>query len=149
MVNTLADDVNTMVDNQPIVQPEQRQEMREPWPQRPALAPRPESPELRPRPRTPETHPLSGLEHEQLLMRQKPRPAVPTWREAQAARSTADVDLYEQLLVESAGGDNLSDVPLPNVPLPDVPLPNVPLLDVSVPIVPVPEARPDGSVGDE
>jgi len=56
MVNRSADDVDTMVDNQPILLPEQGQEMREhtPWPQ--PLEPRP-------RPRTLETHPLSGLEH--------------------------------------------------------------------------------------
>jgi len=61
MVNTSADDVDTMVDDQPIVLPEQGQEMCEytPRPQ----TPRPETPEPRPRPRTPETHPLSGLEH--------------------------------------------------------------------------------------
>jgi len=78
MVNTSADDVDTMVDDQPIVLPEQGQEMCEhiPWPQ---------PPEPRPRPRTPETHPLSGLEHLRLVTPQKPRPAVPTLREAEAA----------------------------------------------------------------
>jgi hypothetical protein len=45
-----------------------------------------------------------------------------------------DVDVDQQLLIESAGGDSL-----PNVPLSKVPLPNVPL----------PEAHADGSVGEE
>jgi hypothetical protein len=129
MVNTSADDVDTMVDDQPIVLPEQGQEMREPRPQPPAPAPRPQTPEPRPRPRTPETHPLSGLEHLGLVTPQKPRPAVPTQREAEAAGNTSDVDVDQQLLIESAGGDSLPDVPLPDVPLP--------------------EARPDGSVGEE
>jgi len=131
MVNTSADDVDTMVDDQPIVLPEQCQEMREhtPRPQPPAPAPRPQTPDPRPRPRTPETHPLSGLEHLGLVTPQKPRPAVPTQREAEAAGNTSDVDVDQQLLIESAGGDSLPDVPLPDVPLP--------------------EARPDGSVGEE
>jgi len=60
---------------------------------------------------------------------QKPRPAVPTLREAEAAGNTSDVDVNQQLLIESAGGDSLSDVPLPDVPLPEV--------------------RPDGSGRDE
>jgi hypothetical protein len=75
---------------------------------------------------------------------QNPRPAVPTQREAEAAGNTSDVDVDQQLLIESAGGDSLPDFPLPNVPLPDVPLPDVPLPDV-----PLPEARPAGSVGEE
>jgi hypothetical protein len=149
MVNTSADDVDTMVDDQPIVLPEQGQEMREPRPQPPAPAPRPQTPEPRPRPRTPETHPLSGLEHLGLVTPQKPRPAVPTLREAEAAGNTSDVDVNQQLLIEWAGGDSLSDVPLPDVPLPDVPLPDVPLPDVPLPDVPLPEVRPDGSVGEE
>ena len=136
MVNTSADDVDTMVDDQPIVLPEQCQEMREhtPWPQPPAPAPRPQTPEPRPRPRTLETHPLSGLEHLGLMTPQKPRPAVPTQREAEVAGNTSDVDVDQQLLIDSAGSDSLPDVALPDVPLPDVPLP---------------EARPDGSAGGE
>jgi hypothetical protein len=131
MVNTSADDVDTMVDDQPIVLPEQCQEMREhtPRPQPPAPAPRPQTPEPPPRPRTPETHTLSGLEFLGLVTPQKPRPAAPTLREAEAAGNTSDVDVDQQLLIESAGGDSLPDVPLPDVPLP--------------------EARPDGSVGEE
>ena len=61
MVNILADDVDTMVDDQPTVLPEQGQEMWEhtPRPQPPAPAPRPQTPEPRPRPLTPETDTLS------------------------------------------------------------------------------------------
>ena len=80
---------------------------------------------------------------------QKPRPAAPTLREAEAARNTSDVDVEQQLLGESAGGDSLPDVPHPDVPLPDIPLPDVPLPDDALPDVPLPEARQDGSVGKE
>ena len=156
MVNTSADDADTMVDDEPTVLPEQGQEMREhtPRPQPPAPAPRPQTPEPSPRPRTPETHTLSGLQFLGLVTPQKPRPAAPTLREAEAAGNTSDVDVEQQLLGESAGGDSLPDVPLPDVPLPDVPLPDVPLPDVPLPDVPLPdvplpEARPDGSVGEE
>ena len=60
---------------------------------------------------------------------QKPRPAVPTLREAEAAGNTSDVNVNQQLLSESAGGDSLCDVPLHDAPLS--------------------EARLDGSVGEE
>ena len=80
---------------------------------------------------------------------QKPRPAAPTLREAEAAGNTSDVDVEQQLLGELAGGNGLPNGPLPHVPLPDVPLPNVPLPDVPLSDVPLPEARPDGSVGEE
>jgi hypothetical protein len=70
-------------------------------------------------------------------------------QEAEAARNTLDVDVNQQLLIESAGGDSLSDVPLPDVPLLDVPLPDVSLPDVPLPDVPLPEVRLDGSVGEE
>jgi len=131
MVNTSADDVDTMVHDEPIVLPEQCQEMREHTsrPQPPAPARRPQTPDPSPRPRTPETHPLSWLEHLGLVMPQKPRPAVPTQREAEAAGNTSDVDVDQQLLIELEGGDSLPDVPLPDVPLP--------------------EAHPDGLVGEE
>jgi len=132
MVDTSADNVDTMVDDQRIVLPEQGQEMRK-------HTPRPQPPAPAPRPRTLETNPLSGLEHLGLVRPQKPRPAVPTLREAEAAGNTSDVDVDQQLLIESAGGDSLPDVPLPDVPLTDVPLPDVPL----------PEARPDGLVGED
>jgi len=55
---------------------------------------------------------------------QQPRPAAPTLREAEAAGSTSDVDVDQQLLGQSAGGNSLPDVPLP-------------------------QARPDGSIGEE
>ena len=131
MVNSSVDNVDTMVDDQPIVLPEQGQLMREhtPRPQPPPPAPWPQTPEPRPRPRTPETYPFGGLEHFGLVTAQKSRPAVPTLREAEAAGNTSDVDVSRQLLIESPGGDSLSDVPLPDVPLP--------------------EARWDGSVGQE
>ena len=85
---------------------------------------------------------------------QTPRPAAPTLREADAAGNTSDVDVDQQPLIESAGGDSLPDVtppdvPLRDVPLPDVPLPDVPLPDGLLPDVRLPEMRPDGSVGEE
>ena len=70
-------------------------------------------------------------------------------REAEAAGNTSDLDVNQQLLIESAGGNSLSNVPLPDVPLPDGPLPDVPLPDVPLPDVPLPETRPDGSVREE
>jgi len=148
IINTSADDVATMVDDQPIVLPEQVQELREhtTQPQRPAPAPRPQTPEPRPLPRTPETHPLSGLEHLGLVTPQKPRLAVPTLREAEAAGNTSAVDVDQQLVIESAGGDSLPGVPLPDVSLPDIPLPNVPLPNVPIPYVRLPEVRLDGLV---
>jgi len=142
-----ADDVDTVVDDHRIVLSEQGLEMREHTPRQQPLAPAPRS-------QTPETHPLSGLEHLGLATPQKPRLAVPTQREAEAAGNTSDGDVDQQLLLRSAGGDGLPnvplpDVPLPDVPLPDVPLPNVPLPDVPLPDVPHPKAHPDGSVGEE
>jgi len=100
MVNTLAYDVHAMVDDQPIVLPELGQEMHELtlWPQPPAAGPRPQTEEPCPQPRTPETHPVSGLQCLGLLMPQNPRSAVPTQREAKAARNPSDVDVEEQLL---------------------------------------------------
>ena len=95
-----------------------------PRPQPLAPAPWPHTPDPRPRPRTPETHPLSGLQHLRLVTPQKPRPAVPTQREADAAGNTSEVDVDQQLPIESAGGDSLPDVRLP-------------------------EARPDGLVDEE
>jgi hypothetical protein len=151
MVNTSADDADTMVDDQPTVLTKQGQEMHEHTlqPQPPAPAPRPQTPEPRPLPQTPETHTLSGLEFLGLVRPQKPRPAAPTLREAEAAGNTSDVDVEQQLLGELAGGNSLPIVPLSDVPLPDVPLLDIPLADVPIPKVPLPEARPDGSVGEE
>jgi len=52
MLDTSADDVDTMVEDQPIVLPEQGQEMREhtPQPHTPAPTPRPQTPEARTQP---------------------------------------------------------------------------------------------------
>jgi len=90
---------------------------------------------------------------------QKPRPAAPTLREAEAAGNISDVDVVQQLRGKSAGGDSLPDVRLPDVPLADVSIPNVPLPDDPLPDVPLPddpfpddpllEVRPDGSVGED
>jgi len=64
MVNTSADNVYTMVDNQPSMLHEQGQEMSDhtPRPQPPAPAPRLRTPEPCPPSQTVETHPLGGLE---------------------------------------------------------------------------------------
>jgi hypothetical protein len=62
---------------------------------------------------------------------------MPTVREAEAAGNTSDVDVDQQLRIESACGDSVSDVPLPDVTCPNVDLHNVPL----------PAAHPDGAVG--
>jgi hypothetical protein len=125
MVNTSADYVDTMREDQPIVLSEQCQEMREhiPWPQPPPPAPRIQTSDPRPRPGPPETHSLSSLEHLGLLTPQKPRQAVLTQSEAAAARNNLDVDVDQQLQIESAGGDSLPDIPLPNVAVREVTLP--------------------------
>jgi hypothetical protein len=151
MVNTSADDADTMVEDEPSVLPEQRQEMEQgqdmsehsPRTQPPAPSPLPRTPEPPPRPRTPETHTRSELEFLRLLTPQKHRPVAPTLREAEAAGNTSTVDVEQQLPSESADGDSLPDVPHPDVPLPDVPLPDVPLPDVPLPDVLEPEARSD------
>jgi len=93
MVYTSADDGDTTVDDQPLVLPEQSQEMCEhtPRPKPLAPAPQPQTPDSRPGPQTPETHPLSGLQHLGHLMPLKPRQAVPTQHEAEAAGNTSDV----------------------------------------------------------
>jgi len=161
MVNRSAGDADTMLDDEPTVLPEQGQAMREhtPLPQPAAPAPRPQTPEPPPRPGTPETHNLSRWKFVGLVTPQKPRPAAPTLQEAEEAGNTSDVDVEQQLLGESAGGDSLFDVPLSGVLLPDVPLPHgplpdvllsdVPLPDIPLPDIPVPEARADISVGEE
>jgi hypothetical protein len=95
------------------------------------------------------THTLSGLEFIGLATPQKPRPAEQTLREAEAAGNTSDVNVEQQLLGESGGGDSLPNVCLPDIPLPDVSLPDALLTDISVPDVLFPEAWPDGSVGEE
>jgi len=115
MVHTSADDVQSMVNDQPTMLPEQGQAMCEdsPRPQPPAPTPWAQTPEPLPRPRTPESHPLGGLEYLGLLTLQRHRPVVPTLREAVAAGNTWDVDVDQQLLGEWAGGDSLPNVPLP------------------------------------
>jgi hypothetical protein len=88
------------------------------------------------------------------VTQQTPRPVAPTLRENEAAGNTSDFDVEQQLLSESAGGDDLCDgslpdVRLPDVSLPDVPLPDVPLPDIPITDVPLPETRLDGLVGEE
>jgi len=136
MVNTLAEDVDSMVDDKPLVPPEQGQEMCEhtPQPEPQAPVPWPKTTEPRPWPQTPETHPLSGLDYLGLVTLQKPPPAVWTLRETEAAINSWDVAMDQQLLGESAGGDTL----------PDIPHHDVSLIDASLPV-----ACQDGSVGEE
>jgi len=95
MVNTSADDADTMADNGPIVVPEQSQEMREhtPWQQPQAPAPRPQTPELHPRPQTVATHPFSGLEDFGFVTLRNTCRAVPTLHKAEAAGNMSDVDV--------------------------------------------------------
>jgi hypothetical protein len=156
MVNTLSDDLDTMVDDEPTMLSEQGQEIREHTPRRlhPAPAPRGLTLEPAPPPRTPETHTLSGLDFLGHVTPPKSPPAAPTLREAEAAGNTSAVDVEQQLLGDSGGGDgvpdgHLRDVPLADVPLADVPLPDVPFADVPLPDVTLPEARAYDSVGEE
>ena len=151
MLNTSADDADTMVDDLPTVLPEQGQMMREytPQPQPPAPPPRPQTPEPCPQPQTPVTYAPSGLEFLGLGMPQKPRPAAPTLGEAEEAGNISDVDMEQQPLGESAGGDSLPVICFTDVPLPDVPLPDVLLPDIHLADVPLPVRRTDGSVGEE
>jgi len=136
LANASADDVDTIVDDQPLVSAEQGQEMRNHTsePQSPAPAPWAHTLEPRPWPRTPETSLFGGLDFLWLVMLQQPRPAVPTPQPDEAARYTLDPDVGQQLLGESAGVDSLPYVPHPHVPLCDFLLPDVCL---------------DGSVGEE
>jgi hypothetical protein len=64
-----------------------------------------------------------------LVTLQKPHPVAPILREAEAAGISSNVDLEQQVLGESAGGDSLPDVSLPDVALA--------------------EARPDYSQGED
>jgi hypothetical protein len=141
MVNTSADDADTMVDNEPTLRPEQCQEMREhtTWPQPLPYALQPQIPEPSSRPRTPETHTLSQLEFLEHVMPLKYLPAAPTRRHAEAAENTLDVDVDLQLIGELADCDWIPDVPLLDVPLLDVPLRDVPLPDIPLPGVPLPD----------
>ena len=152
MIYTSADDADTIVDDERTVIPEHGQETEQgqqmlehtPWSEPLAPALRPQTQETPPPPRTPKTDTLSWVELLRPMTPQKPRPAASTLREGEAPGHTLYVDVEQQLLGESAGGNSLPGVPLPGVPLPDVPLPDVPLPDV-----PLGEARPDGSVGEE
>ena len=133
MVNTLADNADTMVGDEPTVLPEQGQVMRDntTQPQPPVPARRPQTTEPPPRPRTLETHTMSGLEFLWLVTPQKPHPAMTTRRDANAAGNTSDIDMELEILCESAGGNNFNNSPLTDVSLPDVPLPNVALPNVA------------------
>jgi hypothetical protein len=171
MVNTSANDPDTMIDDQPTVLPDHGQKMCEytPWLQTPAPDTRPHTPEPRPRPQPLDPHTLSWLEFLGLLTSEKPRTVASTLREADTAGNTSDHYVEQQLLDESVGGESLpdcpvpdvpvpdvrlpdvplSDAPLTDVPIPDVPLPDVPLTDVPLPNVPLPEARLHGAGGEE
>ena len=83
MVNTLADNVDAMVDDQAIMQPEQGQKIRThtPWPQPPAAAQQPRTPEPFPRQQTLDNHSLSGYEFLALVRPRRHRLAVPTLRD--------------------------------------------------------------------
>lgn len=87
MVNPSDDDVDTMVDVEPIVLRKQGPEMAEHTPraQLAPRAPRPHTAEPRTRPQTPETHLHSGAEVLVLMMAKKPHPVVPTLRRAEEA----------------------------------------------------------------
>jgi len=120
MENSSGDDVDTMVEDQPIVPPEQDQEMRQNTPrlQSTATDSQPHTLGSHPRSRTPETHPLGGLHFLGFVMPQKPDPAVPTLVEAGTCRKTSDMNVDHQQLGELVGGDSLPDLPLSNIPLP-------------------------------
>jgi len=112
MEKTSSDDVDTMVDNQPTVLPEQGQEFREhtPYPQPPLSALRPATPDPRLRPRTWENHTLSRLECLGLVLLQKPGPAVPTLPEDEGAGKPMDINVNQQLVRISVGGISLPEV---------------------------------------
>jgi hypothetical protein len=141
MLNSSADDADTMVDCQPTMLSNQGQEMCKHTPRQQPLAPAPlpHTPEPHPRPQTPKTNTLSGPEFLGLGMLHKLRPAAPTLQEAEAAGNISDVDVQQHLLGKAADGDSLPDVSLPDGPLRDVPRPTVP----------PPEARLDRLVGEE
>ena len=171
IVTKSADDTDSMVDNQPSMLPEEGQEMSKHtrWPQPPAPVDRAQIPSCFSPLRTLGNHPVRGLEHFGRRTSQKPPPAAPNLQEAEAAENTSDVDMDQQQLSKSAGGDSLCDVPVSDIPLADVPLANVTLADIPVanvshadvaladvpcadvhrtdiplPDVPLPEALPDG-----
>jgi len=112
MVNTSADNVDTITDSQPIVLHAQGKEMHHHNPQPQTLDPWP------PR-RMPETNPFSGREFVELVMSLKHCPAIATLRDAESAENTSAVDVDQHLLGRSAGGDSFANVDLPNVPVPE------------------------------
>jgi hypothetical protein len=99
MVNTSADDADTMVDDEPTVLPEPHQEMREDTPEPQPLAPaaRPQAQEPHPRPRTEETHTVNVLDLLGLVTPQQPHPVAPTLRETDVDGATLDVDVDQQI----------------------------------------------------
>jgi hypothetical protein len=114
MVNTSADDVDTMVDDQPIIVPDQGQVIHEHTPRAKPLAsaPWPQSPEPHPRAQTLETNPPNGLQHLRLVRAQNPQLVVQTLREADAARNTADEDVNQHLVTVSLMSLSLMSYPL-------------------------------------
>ena len=78
--NSSADNVDTMEDDQLILQPEQSQKLREHTlrPQLPVHAPSPQTPQHRLWPWTPLTHPVTGIEVWRHVTPEEPHPAVPT-----------------------------------------------------------------------
>jgi len=146
LVNTLAHDADTIVDDKQTLLPAQGQQMREHTPRQkpPELALWPHTLEPPPRAHTPETHTISGLEFLGLVMPQTTRPLARTLREAEVAGNTFDVDLQQQLLGELVSDDRFPDFPLPDGPLRDVPLPNVTVPDVALPDVPLLQEHLDG-----
>jgi hypothetical protein len=151
MVNISAADANAMAENTATVLPERCEKMPEhtsqPYPLAPAQ--RLQIPEPHPLPPTPETRTLSGLQLLGLVTPQKPRPVAHTPPELEETRNTPAVNVEQQQLGESAGGNGLPDGPLPYVPLVDVtlrdvalqyfPLMDLPLMDVPLPDVPLPD----------
>jgi len=121
MVNTSADVINIMVDDEPTVLPEQGQKIPEHTLQPQPLVPaqRAQTPETRPWPRNPQTHALGALQHWGLVTPQKRRPAVASLSDAESAGNTSDVDVDQVLHGELAGGDSLPDIHLPDAPLPE------------------------------
>jgi hypothetical protein len=156
MVNTSADDADTIVDDEPTVLPEHGQEIREHTLGTQSLrpAPPPQTPEAPTQSRHPVAQTLGGLGFVGLVTPEKLSPAAPILRESKPAGNTSKFDVEQHRLSNSAGGDDLPDGPLHDVPLPDVPLatiplPNVTLPNVPLPDVPLPQACLDGLVSGE
>jgi len=107
MLITWSDDVDTMVDDEPIVLSEHSQEMCEhtPQPEHPAPPRWLQTLESCAELHTPENYSLSGQDHLGHVMLQKPRPPVPSLLHGDPAGNTSVVHLDQQLLGESTGGD--------------------------------------------